>query len=189
MPNIRVDRDVYQSLQQRAVPFVDSPNDVLRRLLNLDRDEPRTNPDGIDGSAHTKTRTSEDRAKRSKASQQSRSGRRKRLAKPIAGTLLPEQEYFVPLLLALSERGGTAPSREVIEAVGKRLDSRLTSFDKQKTSSGVIRWQNRTQFVRLRLVEEGLLARDSGRGIWSLTDTGRARLKELLEDQTVKALK
>ena len=81
----------------------------------------------------------------------------------------------------VSDRGGTAPSREIIEAVGRKLESRLTLADKEKTSSGVIRWQNRIQFVRLRLVEEGLLARDSGRGIWSLTDAGRARIKDLPE--------
>lgn len=66
--------------------------------------------------------------------------------------------------------------------VGRKLENRLTPADRERTSSGVIRWQNRIQFVRLRLVEEGLLARDSGRGIWSLTNAGRARLKELLED-------
>jgi hypothetical protein len=32
---IRIDPDVWLALQQRAVPFVDTPNDVLRRLLGL----------------------------------------------------------------------------------------------------------------------------------------------------------
>ena len=32
---IRIDPEVWQALQNRAVPFVDSPNDVLRRLLGL----------------------------------------------------------------------------------------------------------------------------------------------------------
>jgi hypothetical protein len=36
-PTIRVDDQVYEALQNQAVPFVDSPNDVLRRLLDLDR--------------------------------------------------------------------------------------------------------------------------------------------------------
>lgn len=32
---IRVDDDVYAELQKRAQPFVDTPNDVLRRVLGL----------------------------------------------------------------------------------------------------------------------------------------------------------
>ena len=33
---IRIDQDVYESLKAKAEPFVDTPNSVLRRLLNLD---------------------------------------------------------------------------------------------------------------------------------------------------------
>ncbi len=33
MPTIRIDDDVWEFLQKQARPFVDSPNDVLRRLL------------------------------------------------------------------------------------------------------------------------------------------------------------
>ncbi len=36
MPVIKVDNQVYQGLQQLARPFMDRPNDVLRRLLRLD---------------------------------------------------------------------------------------------------------------------------------------------------------
>lgn len=162
MPNIRIDREVYRRLQEEAVPFVDTPNDVLRHLLGLDHNEPRTDASGT-------------RVVRQKATHRARSGRGRRAPRAPAGALLPEQEYVTPLLSALSERGGTAPAREIIEAIGKKLESKLTPADKEKNSSGVIRWQNRAQFVRLRLVEEGLLARDSGRGIWSLTDAGRTR--------------
>ncbi len=181
MPNIRIDREVYRWLQERAAPFVDTPNDVLRRLLGLDRDELQADKDAASGSPHAQTGASGTRARRRKVTHRSRSGRRKPAPRAPAGALLPEQEYVTPLLLALSDRGGTAPAREIIEAVGRKLESRLTPADKEKTSSGVIRWQNRIQFVRLRLVEEGLLARDSGRGIWSLTDAGRARIKDLPE--------
>jgi hypothetical protein len=36
MPTIRVDDDVYEWLQQRAKPFVDTPNSVLRRELGIE---------------------------------------------------------------------------------------------------------------------------------------------------------
>jgi hypothetical protein len=37
MPVIRVDDDVFGALQKRAVPLVDTPNSILRRVLGLDR--------------------------------------------------------------------------------------------------------------------------------------------------------
>jgi hypothetical protein len=39
MPNIRIDPEVYSYLQARGRPFVDTPNDVLRRLFQLDEGE------------------------------------------------------------------------------------------------------------------------------------------------------
>lgn len=36
MPVIRIDSDIWSELQRRAVPLVDTPNTVLRRLLGLD---------------------------------------------------------------------------------------------------------------------------------------------------------
>jgi len=35
MPVIRIDEEVYKELQRRAQPFVDTPNSVLRKLLEL----------------------------------------------------------------------------------------------------------------------------------------------------------
>lgn len=35
-PTIRIDHDVYEALRNAAEPFVDTPNSVLRRLLQLD---------------------------------------------------------------------------------------------------------------------------------------------------------
>ncbi len=34
-PTIRIDEEVFKALQKDAKPFVDTPNDVLRRLLGL----------------------------------------------------------------------------------------------------------------------------------------------------------
>ncbi|WP_345597286.1 hypothetical protein [Streptomyces marokkonensis] len=34
-PTIRVDNEVYEELQKRATPFVDTPNSTLRRVLGL----------------------------------------------------------------------------------------------------------------------------------------------------------
>jgi negative regulator of replication initiation len=47
MRTIRVDDDVWRFLQSRAKPFEDSPNDVLRRELNVSGQSSRT--DALDG--------------------------------------------------------------------------------------------------------------------------------------------
>ncbi|HEU0072449.1 MAG TPA: winged helix-turn-helix domain-containing protein [Dehalococcoidia bacterium] len=42
MPTIRVDDEVFKELQMHATPFVDTPNDVLRRLLSLEKGKSQT---------------------------------------------------------------------------------------------------------------------------------------------------
>jgi hypothetical protein len=95
------------------------------------------------------------------------------------GTLLPEQEYWVPILTALVEQKGAGPAIEIIDRVGELLDQRLTEDDRGHTESGAVRWRKRTQFARLRMKERGFLDADSPRGIWAITATGR----EYLGDQ------
>ena len=41
----------------------------------------------------------------------------------------------------------------------------------------MIRWKNRVQFVRLRLVQAGLVEKDSPRGVWEITPEGRDRIE------------
>ena len=174
-PSIRVDQEVYDFLKERAEPFVDTPNSVLRRMLALEEEVSAgaSNLDEVE--AHRQERE----AKRTRRSSRRPSKRtRKSSARAPRGSLLPESEYELPLLGALAKRGGSAPSREVIEAVGEALESRLTALDREKLKSGVIRWQNRTQFVRLRLVEQGFLMKESPRGSWTLTEAGRKRAAE-----------
>lgn len=150
-PAIETDDDVFEVIKQHAEPFVDTPNTVLRRLLGIDQVNTRPGP--------------------------TPAGTRKGAGRAAPGTLLPESEYEMPILRYLDERGGRAPSREVVEAVGKALGGKLTELDKQPLKSGDIRWENRTAFVRLRLVERGELVKKSPRGTWEISDKGRERLR------------
>jgi hypothetical protein len=90
--------------------------------------------------------------------------------------LLPEAEYELPLLEALVELGGSAPTSDVVDLLGKKLEAKLTAVDRETISSGEIRWRNRVQFVRLGLIKEGLMVKESPRGVWEITDEGRARV-------------
>jgi hypothetical protein len=188
MPNIRIDRDVYEALQKGAEPFVDTPNTVLRRLLGLD---PAAKDGAVEHSA-SKTRDghgrTKSRAAATSSSEPAASGRpntRKRAPGRTRGRrapsheILPESDYIGPLLQVLAEKGGSAHASEVVEEVGTRLGARLTSLDKERLPSGGIRWQNRMQFARLRLAEEGLIERNTRRGVWALTDAGMAKASEV----------
>ena len=48
--------------------------------------------------------------------------------------------------------------------------------DYESLNSGAIRWENRAQFVRLKLVQAGDMACDSRRGVWEISQQGRRRV-------------
>jgi len=168
-PKIDVDDDVLDVLKQHAEPFTDTPNSVLRRLLGVDGTG-QSDPKSATGATLT-------------AAPLRKSAKRAAKSAPVrtraaSGSLLPEERYELPLLTALVDLGGRAPYRDVLDSVGKQLEDALTPLDSGKLKSGGIRWQNRLQFVRLRLIERGLLDRDTPRGVWGITDEGRAAVKE-----------
>jgi hypothetical protein len=159
MRQIEVDDDVFGHLKDHAEPFVDDPNTVLRRLLGLDADHaplPQRGASLAAPNGQSRVRTIPGRGE----------GRAAR------GT------YELPILRYLVAHEGSAPSREVIEAVGRELDAsgRLTDADKRPLNSGEIRWRSRASLQRPRLIQSGDLDRQSPHGIWRITDKGRRRV-------------
>jgi hypothetical protein len=142
MPTIRIDEEVYGVLQERAVAFVDTPNSVLRRVLDLEDDAEA--PDEIPESA-----------------------RRARI-----GELIDRREYDIPIFNVLVRHDGSAAGNDVIDEVGAMVEDRLTPKDKEPIPSGVTRWRNRVAWRRFSLVQRGLLKSDSPRGVWELSEAG-----------------
>lgn len=172
-PSIDIDDDVFDCLKSKAEPFVDTPNSVLRRELGIDRGARPAAPNlDTKQSPPVFPRTKPTKVPTSKAAK-SVAPRRTRAA---SGTLLPEDQYELPLLHALVDAGGRAPYRDVVEAVGRDLENKLMPADFETLTSGGIRWQSRLQFVRLRLIERGYLDKDAPRGVWAIADEGRAFL-------------
>ncbi len=171
---IRIDEDVFDELKKHAEPFVDTPNTVLRRLLGLGEV-------GAEGNGNSEVEL-EERAGSRAAPEAQRTRQRRRRTKPTrpprakTGTILPESEYEIPMLEVISEHGGRAAAREVLDELETRLDGRLTEVDREELASGDVRWRNRAQFVRLRLVEQGDMVKDSPRGVWEISDKGRRRI-------------
>ncbi|MBW3633446.1 MAG: winged helix-turn-helix domain-containing protein [Chloroflexi bacterium] len=148
MRKIEIDDEVFQRLQQLASPLVDTPNSVIRRVLGLDE----TSAEEVD------VRTPGGRLKK--------------------GLLMPGEEYELPILEALVELGGSAATSDVMDAIEPKIKDKLTEYDLQpmRENGQVIKWKNRAQFARLRLVRSGDLADNSPRGFWEITDQGRKRV-------------
>ena len=195
-PTIRIDQELYAYLQEQAEPFVDTPNTVIQRLLGLDfahesglAQEPAEQTEASEqsvtarGNGSGKVRA---QSKRSSARRSSGSPRRKKPRKRATpGSILPEEAYIQPFLVTLLEKGGSASAGAVIEAVGEKLQDRLTDVDREPLKSGLVRWKNRVQFTRMRLADSGLLNKESPRGIWELSEAGRAHATELMNGSHV----
>jgi hypothetical protein len=80
--------------------------------------------------------------------------------------------YFGPLLDALRALGGSGTPDEVVERIAQ--DLRLSDdVQNELLPSGEPRYRNQVAWARFYLVREGLLD-SSKRGVWSLTERGRA---------------
>jgi hypothetical protein len=148
MRRIDLTDKTYERLLRLVTSFEDEPEDVILRLLGEAEST---------GSNHP-------------SAPQKRSGR----AAP--GSVLPVEDYWVPILQVLEEAGGEAPSNDVVDALEERMSDVFTDLDRERLQSGEIRWRNRARFARLRMKERGLLSDTSRRGVWRITPAGREHL-------------
>ena len=89
-----------------------------------------------------------------------------------------ESKYYIPILEALVELGGSAETEVVLERVYQKMQGILNEFDLELLPSRrEFRCINTAQWARLRLVKEGFLSSNSPFGIWEITDKGREYLK------------
>lgn len=151
MPTIRIETEVFEALKLLAEPFVDTPSAVIRRLLvekNLLEPAPaakKTTPAG------TNTRV--------------------RLA------LTPQNAYERYLLVSLhGDFGGRGDKRSVTRAVIERMVAQdlIGPAELELVATGETRAENTITWARNALKNRGLLSRASRRGIWELTEQGRA---------------
>jgi len=146
---VKIDDEVWAELKKRAEPFVDSENDVLRRVF------------GLNDNSRSRTKYKEEIGGITKN-----------------GYGLRELDYRRPILEVLVSMGGQGKFTEVLDAVEEMVKDRLTPKDWEPHSSGGPKWRNRAAFERLRMVHEGLLVSNSPRGIWQITDQGRHWLSQ-----------
>jgi hypothetical protein len=105
-----------------------------------------------------------------------RTGGADRLAK---GVRTPESAFVLPILRTLQDLGGSASMQQVIEKVGSLMKGSLKEVDYEslKSDPGRPRWNNTAQWARNTMVTDGLLKNNSPRGVWELTEAGKAYLR------------
>jgi len=94
------------------------------------------------------------------------------------GNLTPPKDFWKPILETLLENGGQASAEQVIEGVERKMKNQLKPGDYEQNRDGSSKWEKQVHFQRLAMKHEGLLAKDSPRGIWIITPQGRKWLSE-----------
>ena len=149
MPTIRVSPDVFAGLQKLAEPLVDTPSTVIRRLLEKE---------GVLGPG---------------APPPPAAG-----APSKAGSGLTPQAVFEAYLLQvlLKEFDGRAHKRDATHAVVKRMlkDGHIGAAEQELVATGETKAENMIVWARNALKDRGWISRLAPRGIWELTDAGRA---------------
>jgi hypothetical protein len=153
MPNIAVDDEVFAALQERAKPFVDSPNSVLRREFGLD-----ARPEVRSPGAGSPTL-----------------GRR-----AARGAAIAQADYEFPVLKVLDAMGGSGQREAVLRELERFMGDRLGDMDRAVLASGSIRWEKTASWAVKNMKNKGLLepTETAGWGVWSLSDAGRQFLRK-----------
>jgi hypothetical protein len=109
----------------------------------------------------------------------SRRGKRRHLARLRRGLRTSEDAFRRPILETLVAMDGSASVDKVLDQVGEKTKAILNEYDCQPLPSypSTVRWRNTVQWCRNALVQEGLLKADSPRGVWEISDEGKAALK------------
>jgi hypothetical protein len=98
--------------------------------------------------------------------------------RPAKGLRTPESAFVLPILQALQGLGGQAQMQKVLEVVGAAMRDQFREVDRQplKSDPNCPRWINTAQWARQTMVDNGLLRKDSPRGIWEMTEKGKKHL-------------
>jgi hypothetical protein len=146
MPTVRIDDEVFEALKKMAEPLVDTPNSVLRRLLELKTNKP--------------------------ASSKPAPGKSKREQTPQS----VYEENLLAVLGAppFNGRGNKKDvTLAVVERMMKR--GLIPPSDMEFVATGETKAENKISWGRNVLKNRGLIRDDSPRGIWELTSRSGRR--------------
>ncbi len=99
--------------------------------------------------------------------------RRRKDKSRASGDLIPQKDFWRPILEALVARGGRAIRQEVHKDVETKKRGELKAGDFEHNLDGTLKWSKHVDYQRLAMVHEGLLRNDSPRGVWEISELGR----------------
>ena len=145
MPSIELSETTYNRLKDLAEPFVDTPETVIRRLMDQKNLDLRDNEN-----SYSNTHTNRGRAAR--------------------GERTPVEDFIEPLITVLRNAGGELKTQQAVDRVGDLMKDELVEIDFEPLkSNGEARWRNTCRWARKKLVEEEIMDPDSPHGIWRLS--------------------
>ncbi len=139
MPTVRIDDEVFEALKKLAEPLVDTPNSVLRRLLDLEKKKPSS------------PKLSPAKPQREQTPQ---SVYEENLLAVLAGPPFNGRGNKKDVTLA------------VVERMMKR--GLIPASDMEFVATGETKAENKISWGRNLLKNRGLIRDDSPRGIWEL---------------------
>jgi len=164
MPTIRVEDDIFAGLKTLAEPFTDTPNSVIRRLLE-------------EKGVLTKLQSTVEAHPN-----QSKSDTKKPTAtKNNSLTPQPIYEKFLHYVLA-TQFHGSGEKKEVTSAVINLMKSKgfISSEDLKEVSTGETKAENTIAWGRNALKDNLIISKDFKRGIWELTREGMQKAKNIV---------
>ena len=187
-PAIRISDATWERLKRFAVPLEDTPDDAVRRVLAIAEAQRRNHstphqPIRIRASDTLQTPSAAGEHLTNPQPNTTRINRTVGERRVPQGERTPYVAYELPILEILYEFGGRGQTRDVLEGIERRMRTLFDQVDYQPMSSGEVRWRNTTRWARHTLVKRGLLKRDSRRGIWELTERGRAEVEKEVEQR------
>ena len=154
MPTIELSQASFDRLKELAEPLVDTAETVIGRLITAYQAASQFSGSG--------RKALKNGAGSAKAIQRDRKRARK-------GERTPTEEFYQPLLQALSQAGGQLPANDAIDHVGMLMSDRLNPVDLGRLPSGEIRWRNTVRWTQRHLKEEGKLDKNAPYGYWKLS--------------------
>ena len=172
VPVIRIKDETWERLKAWAIPLEDSPDDALSRVLN--EAERHRHCKSQNGDNVTPERAILRESEFLSEFYKPEAKKEKRVYRRTSASLIPLEDYKLPILLSLHELGGSARRMDVLACVERRMKDRFGAAELAMIPSGQdVRWRRRAEWARYVLAhEDGLIKTDSRSGIWELTSRG-----------------
>ena len=96
----------------------------------------------------------------------------------------PKEMFFVPILRALQEMGGSGRTSEVLARMEEAMQDILNAADYDTTpETRRTCWKINARWARNQMVEDGLMKPSHQYGLWEISEQGRAFLEQHQEPE------